>query len=223
MPHSPDAVLSILTKGGITAFFGVPDSTLNGFGHLILQPQKEVVGAVCSSEGSAVAEAIGHFLASGQPACVYMQNSGLSNALNPLSSLAHHDVFGIPVLLLVGWRGFPGTPDEPQHLVMGKSTIESLKSVGGQNPIEAAKMGCFIFHGPFVSNFKEIYEYFKKKGFSEEIRSPEELAKKLINNFNNIEKVLDKTKIEELQIYSESILQKVINEYDILINENFKT
>ena len=62
-----------------------------------------------------------------------------------------------------------------------------------------------------------------KKGFSEEIRSPEELAKKLINNFNNIEKVLDKTKIEELQIYSESILQKVINEYDILINENFKT
>lgn len=129
MPHSPDAVLSILTKGGITAFFGVPDSTLNGFGHLILQPQKEVVGAVCSSEGSAVAEAIGHFLASGQPACVYMQNSGLTNALNPLSSLAHHDVFGIPVLLLVGWRGFPGTPDEPQHLVMGKSTIDFLENM----------------------------------------------------------------------------------------------
>ena len=127
-------------------------------------------------------------------------------------------------IVLINYYGAVKTYLETtQNVFIGKSILEKLKSVGGQNPIEAAKMGCFIFHGPFVSNFKEIYEYFKKKGFSEEIRSPEELAKKLINNFNNIEKVLDKTKIEELQIYSESILQKVINEYEILINENFKT
>jgi phosphonopyruvate decarboxylase len=58
-----------------------------------------------------------------------MQNSGLGNALNPLSSLAHEDVFGIPMLLLIGWRGYPETADEPQHVVMGKSTASFLQTL----------------------------------------------------------------------------------------------
>ena len=84
-------------------------------------------------------------------------------------------------------------------------------------------MGCYIFHGPFISNFTEIYEYLNKKEFSEQINYPEELADKLINNFNKNQKVVDREKLKELEIYSNSIFKKTINEYDILINENFKT
>ena len=110
-----------------------------------------------------------------------------------------------------------------KNVFIGKSLIKKLVKVGGQNPIEAAKMGCYIFRGPFVSNFAEIYRYFNEKGFSEEINYPEELANKLIKNFNNNQKVVDKEKLKELEIYSNSIFKKVINEYEILINENFKT
>ena len=71
-----------------------------------------------------------------------------------------------------------------KNVFIGKSLVKKLIKVGGQNPIEAAKMGCYIFHGPFISNFTEIYEYLNKKEFSEQINYPEELADKLINNFN---------------------------------------
>ena len=110
-----------------------------------------------------------------------------------------------------------------KNVFIGKSLIKKLIRVGGQNPIEAAKMGCYVFHGPFVSNFAEIYRYLKQKEFSEEINYPEELANKLIKNFNNNQKVVDKEKLEELEIYSNSIFKNVINEYEILINENSKT
>ena len=110
-----------------------------------------------------------------------------------------------------------------KNVFIGKSLIKKLIKVGGQNPIEAAKMGCFIFHGPFVSNFAEIYHYLKQKEFSEKINYPEELANKLIKNFNSNQKVVDKERLEKLEIYSNSIFTKIINEYEILINENSKT
>ena len=110
-----------------------------------------------------------------------------------------------------------------KNVFIGKSLIKKLIKVGGQNPIEAAKMGCFIFHGPFVSNFAEIYHYLKQKEFSEKINYPEELANKLIKNFNGNQKVVDKERLEKLEIDSNSIFTKIINEYEILINENSKT
>ena len=101
--------------------------------------------------------------------------------------------------------------------------VRKLIKVGGQNPIEAARMGCFIFHGPYVSNFQEIYQDLKREKFSEEVNYPEELANKLIKNFNENKKVVDKEKLKKLEIYSNSIFKNIINEYEILINENFKT
>ena len=65
---------------------------------------------------------------------------------------------------------------------IGKSTIEKLKSVGGQNPIDAAKLGCKIYHGPFVYNFEEIYEILSKNGVSKKIESAEELSENLIRD-----------------------------------------
>jgi phosphonopyruvate decarboxylase len=82
---------------------------------------------VAANEGSAIGIAVGHYLATGRPALVYMQNAGLGNAINPLLSLACKGVYGVPMVLIIGWRGQPGQPDEPQHLAQGEATLGLLK------------------------------------------------------------------------------------------------
>ena len=101
-------------------------------------------------------------------------------------------------------------------IFIGKSLIKKLERDGGQNPIDAAKMGCFIFHGPYVSNFKEIYEHLNSEKISCEIKSRNDLAEKLINNFNDDFSV-DNNKVIKLNKYSEEIFDKVIKEYENII------
>ncbi|MBQ7252945.1 MAG: phosphonopyruvate decarboxylase [Kiritimatiellae bacterium] len=119
-----------LAAEGVDFFTGVPDSLLKAFcAHLAREvlPSRHWIAA---NEGNAVALAAGHYLASGRPALVYMQNSGEGNAVNPLCSLADEDVYGIPMVLLVGWRGEPGgKPDEPQHAKQGKVTCSLLDTL----------------------------------------------------------------------------------------------
>ena len=114
---------------GIETITGIPDSTLKDFCNYIEKEGKDIFPyhVVAANEGGAIGIAIGEYLATGKPACVYMQNSGVGNAVNPLSSLAHIDVYGIPMLLMIGWRGEPGTKDEPQHKYMGKITLRLLE------------------------------------------------------------------------------------------------
>lgn len=117
---SPHEFCDSCAKQGISFFAGVPDSLLQDFcAYLMnyLPPQSHVIAA---NEGGAVGLATGHYLATGNPALVYMQNSGQGNAVNPLLSLADPEVYGIPMLLLVGWRGEPGVHDEPQHVKQGR-------------------------------------------------------------------------------------------------------
>jgi phosphonopyruvate decarboxylase len=90
---------------------------------------RDVTHLITANEGNAVATAMGYHLATGQLPLVYMQNSGLGNAVNPLASLAHPDVYGIPMLLMIGWRGEPGTRDEPQHVHQGRMTISQLDAL----------------------------------------------------------------------------------------------
>lgn len=122
--------LSWFTSGGVDTFVGVPDSLLKN----LLSELDVATGIgrhiIAANEGSAVSYAIGTYLETGRPAAVYMQNSGLGNAINPLVSLAHRDVFGSPMVLIVGWRGEPGVQDEPQHVVQGQITRDLLSLVG---------------------------------------------------------------------------------------------
>ncbi len=115
---------------GDTPFFaGVPDSLLKQLGtHLeaTLPPAQHVIAA---NEGAAVALAIGHHLQTGSVPVVYMQNSGIGNAVNPLLSLADADVYGIPLVLLIGWRGQPGVKDEPQHVKQGRVMTQLLDAM----------------------------------------------------------------------------------------------
>lgn len=122
-------VLRQLEHMGIDTIAGVPDSTLKQFCDGVQTYQGRLRHYVTANEGAAVGLAIGSFLASGKPACVYMQNSGIGNIVNPLASLANGDVYGIPMLFIVGWRGEPGVKDEPQHVFQGKITCELFETL----------------------------------------------------------------------------------------------
>lgn len=124
-----DRLLYALEQMGINTITGVPDSTLKQFCDGLQNYRGNLKHYVPVNEGAAVGLAIGSYLADGKPACVYMQNSGIGNAVNPIVSLANRDVYGIPMLFLVGWRGEPGIKDEPQHVFQGKITCELFETL----------------------------------------------------------------------------------------------
>ncbi|HEY4477530.1 MAG TPA: phosphonopyruvate decarboxylase [Candidatus Paceibacterota bacterium] len=120
----------LLQKNGISFFAGVPDSLLKEFITYVADHSQGNNHIITANEGGAIALAAGHYLASGKPGLVYMQNSGEGNAINPLASLADPDVYSIPMLLLIGWRGEPGgVNDEPQHKKQGKITLKLLETL----------------------------------------------------------------------------------------------
>lgn len=122
-------LLEQLEKMGIHTITGVPDSTLKQFCDGVQTYPGNLRHYVTVNEGAAVGLAIGSYLGTGKPACVYMQNSGIGNMVNPLASLANWDVYGIPMLFIVGWRGEPGVKDEPQHVFQGKITCELFETL----------------------------------------------------------------------------------------------
>ncbi len=125
----PADFVSWLESAGVSMYAGVPDSLLKEFGkHVMVEvpPERHVIAA---NEGAAVALAIGHYLRSGEPAAVYMQNSGFGNSVNPLLSLADRAVYGIPMVVIVGWRGQPGVKDEPQHITQGRVQEDLIRAM----------------------------------------------------------------------------------------------
>ncbi len=126
----PKDFYEALARADVRFYAGVPDSLLKDFCAYVTDttpPERHVITA---NEGGAVALAMGHWLATAQLGLVYMQNSGLGNTVNPLTSLADPAVYGVPMLLMVGWRGSPGEKDEPQHARMGLVTLETLSAIG---------------------------------------------------------------------------------------------
>ena len=121
---------NILKKNNIQFFTGVPDSLLKDICSFITDEVSKDKHIIASNEGGAVGLAMGYHLATGQVPLVYMQNSGFGNAINPLLSLADKKVYGIPMILLIGWRGEPNVKDEPQHLKQGEVSEDLLKTLG---------------------------------------------------------------------------------------------
>ena len=121
--------VGVMKSTGVDFFTGVPDSLLKSFCAYVTDNCGEN-HVIAANEGGAVGLAAGHYLATGNPALVYMQNSGQGNAVNPLCSLADPDVYSIPMVLLVGWRGEPGVKDEPQHVKQGEVTVSLFETLG---------------------------------------------------------------------------------------------
>lgn len=123
------AVYALVHEQGLRFFTGVPDSLLKDFCAYVTDHVPETDHVIAANEGNAVALAMGHFLGTGEAALVYMQNSGIGNAVNPLLSLADPEVYSIPMLLVIGWRGEPGVKDEPQHVKQGRRMTELLDAL----------------------------------------------------------------------------------------------
>jgi phosphonopyruvate decarboxylase len=117
-----------LVSNGVDYFCGVPDSITGPFSHF-LEDHAEGRHVITANEGNAIGLAIGYHIATGKIPLVYMQNSGLSNAIDPLASLADRSVLSTPMLLLVGWRGQPGKNDESHHTRQGAIIPDLLRSL----------------------------------------------------------------------------------------------
>lgn len=156
----PEYFIEKLRENGIDCFAGVPDSLLKNICAYITDHCDAQHNIITANEGAAVGLAAGHYLATGKPACVYMQNSGEGNIINPLASLTDPEVYNIPVLLLIGWRGRPGVHDEPQHVKQGKVTLGLLNTMGINFDVlskEEDKAEKQIVKAVEALNCKEVY------------------------------------------------------------------
>ena len=125
----PKDFYNTLKEEEIDFFSGVPDSLLKDICAYITDNAEKSKHIIAANEGNAIALAAGYHLATNKVGLVYMQNSGEGNAINPLTSLADKEVYSIPMLLMIGWRGEPGKKDEPQHKKQGRITLDLLKTL----------------------------------------------------------------------------------------------
>lgn len=145
----PGRLYEFLQEKGIRFFTGVPDSLMKDFLKYLQDHAKAGEHIITANEGLAIALASGHYFRTGFIPIVYLQNSGLGNIINPLSSLADKEMYGVPLLIMIGWRGKPGSPDEPQHKKMGRITIPLL---------EALELPFFVLEENEAASFRMIGE-----------------------------------------------------------------
>lgn len=126
-----DFIHSIEEITGAEPFFtGVPDSLLKPLcDYLFVKFGTQNRHIVAANEGNAVGIAAGYYFATGKPPIVYLQNSGEGNIVNPVASLLNERVYGVPCVFVVGWRGEPNVPDEPQHIFQGMITVKLLEDL----------------------------------------------------------------------------------------------
>ena len=179
-----------LINEGHNKFYGVPDSLLSDLSKsLELDFTNEIKHIITQNEGSAVGIAIGNFLASGIASVVYLQNSGLGNIINPVTSLATKDVYNIPIIFLIGWRGKPKTHDEPQHKFQGQITIQQLELLNiDYQIVNNENYPNFELMKKSISQNRQFAFVFEKNFFTKDTRS---LKKKsdLKNRKNYLEKI----------------------------------
>lgn len=174
-----------LLKNDIEFFTGVPDSLLKSFCAFIKDNVNCDKNILSANEGNAIGLAAGYHLGTGNIGLVYMQNSGIGNAINPLASLADKLVYSIPMLLVIGWRGEPNKKDEPQHKKQGLITTETLELLG----IKYQVLDQNTSNDEMTVIIKKAYKYMKdnnepyalviKKDTFEEYQ----LKNNIINNF----------------------------------------
>ena len=199
------ALINLLKKNKSNFYTGVPDSVLKELSSSLQKTSKKN-HIIATNEGAAVSIGIGHYLSTKKIPVIYMQNSGLSNALNPLISIAHHKVYSIPLILIIGWRGSPRVKDEPQHNVKGKITEQILKLLNIKytilrsvsdiskfdKQIKSAKknksiVACLIEQGTLEKNKNSI----KKKDFYN--LNKEFFLKNLLENLKKNTKIISST------------------------------
>ena len=151
----PSYFYNLLIKNGTDFFAGVPDSLLKNFCAYITDTAPAEKHIISANEGSATALACGYHFATGKIPLIYMQNSGEGNMVNPMLSIADKDVYSVPMLIVIGWRGEPGVHDEPQHVKQGKVTCDLLDAM--KIPFEVLSEN----EDDLPAQFEKAYKYIK--------------------------------------------------------------
>lgn len=193
---SPQYFIETLKENNIDFFTGVPDSLLKSICAYItdtIEPEHHIIAA---NEGAALSLATGYHLVTNKIPVVYMQNSGLGNCVNPLMSLVDREVYNIPVLLIIGWRGEPEIKDEPQHIKQGQVTLPLLEAMGIRYEILAGE------NEEFNQQLLTALEYQKQTG---------ETFAFVVRKGTFDEYKLQKKETSSLQINRETAIQKVVS------------
>lgn len=169
----------IMKRSDLTWFSGVPDSTFKEWMSFLNDRHGQgLTNRIAAIERDAIGWAAGYHVSTGKIGVVYMQNAGLGNVINPITSLADSEVYNIPMLLMIGWRGEPDKHDEPQHIKMGKITLPLLDVLGVKHSIlpdnieEAEKV--IVEAKEYLEASKGIYALVVKKGTFEDYQGKEE-------------------------------------------------
>lgn len=211
----PKAFIERLREGGVEFFAGVPDSLLKNLCAYITDNVSRENNIIAANEGGAVALAAGYHLATGKTGCVYMQNSGEGNAVNPLLSLMDVDVYRMPLLLVIGWRGEPGVHDEPQHMKQGKVTLSLLDAMGipyavldenwEQQTDDALRV---------ISETNGIYALIVRKGTFEEYKlQNQEASDWALGREEAIKIVVDKLREDDIVVSTTGMISRELFEY----------
>ena len=211
----PKQFIERLRAGGVEFFAGVPDSLLKNLCAYITDNVSRENNIIAANEGGAVALAAGYHLATGKMGCVYMQNSGEGNAVNPLLSLMDADVYRMPLLLVIGWRGEPGVHDEPQHVKQGKVTLSLLDAMG---------IPCAVLDENWEKQTDEalrviretngIYALIVRKGTFEEYKLQNQVASDwALGREEAIKIVVDKLREDDIVVSTTGMISRELFEY----------
>ena len=192
----PSYFYDLLMKNGTDFFAGVPDSLLKNFCAYVTDNAPAEKHIISANEGSATALATGYHLATGKIPMIYMQNSGEGNMVNPLLSIADPDVYSIPMLIVIGWRGEPGVHDEPQHVKQGKVTCDLLDAM--KVPYEVLSEN----EADLPAQFEKAYNYIRENNaqYAFVIRKGTFDDYKLVNNIPVEGKMSREEAIEKIML-----------------------
>ena len=211
----PQAFIGKLRQGGVEFFAGVPDSLLKNLCAYITDNVPRENNIIAANEGGAIALAAGYHLATCKTGCVYMQNSGEGNAVNPLLSLMDADVYNMPLLMIIGWRGEPGVHDEPQHVKQGKVTLSLLDAMGIPYAVldenwerqtdEALRV---------INETNGIYALIVRKGTFEEYQLQNQKSSLLpLGREEAIKIVVDKLRKDDIVVSTTGMISRELFEY----------
>jgi len=200
-------------------FAGVPDSTFKDWMKFLDDMHgKGLTNRIVAIERDAIAWVSGYHVATGKIGVVYMQNSGLGNTVNPITSLSDPEVYNIPMLLMVGWRGEPGKKDEPQHIKMGKITLELLEvmkikySILPDNMVEVSRL--IIQAKEYMKDTGRAYALVIKKGCFETYEQDKNLEQDYeLTREDAIKTVLDYLGREEIIVSTTGKISRELFEY----------
>jgi len=216
----------ICKKHDFTFFTGVPDSTYKPWMSFLNKKNTGLTNITAVNECEATAICTGYHLSTGRIGVLYMQNDGFGKTVNPLTSLCNPEVYSIPMLLMIGWRGEPGKKDAPQHEMMGRILTDLLKTL--EIPYEILSSDIQKIDSVLKKAKKYMNENSKpfaiivKKGTFKELNSEKQSFKKLMSREDAIKTIMKCLNGDEIIVSTTGKTSRELFEYRTEKKEGFE-